>query len=248
MSPDDNFRRELNNAIDDVSGAPSPALRDRVRSAITEAQPSRSTYWIAAVAACVITALIVGILYVNNPFRRPGLVGGNPSPTPVASPSTGPTPSPSPPPTPAQTYMCTADTMAHSLPVGSPIAYVSDFRVGMHPGYDRVVIQFNNGIPTEYVEIRPRTGTSFNETPSGQTIKLKGSNGILVSIHGAEAHTSYQGARDYVKGYPALAEARVIEDFDGVVNIALGINGPACYHAEYQTNPYRLVIDVQSAA
>ncbi len=50
MSPNDNFRRELNNAIDDVSGAPSPALRDRVRSAIAEAQPQRTTYWIAEAA------------------------------------------------------------------------------------------------------------------------------------------------------------------------------------------------------
>ena len=99
MSPNDKFRRELNNAIDDVSGAPSPALRDRVRSAIAEAQPERSTYWIAAVAACVITALIVGVLYLNNPFRRLP-VAANPTPTPVASPSAQPTPSPSPTPTP----------------------------------------------------------------------------------------------------------------------------------------------------
>jgi hypothetical protein len=75
--------------------------------------------------------------------------------------------------------------MDHSLPVGSPIAYVSDFRVGSHQGYDSVVIEFNNGIPTEYVEVKPRAGTSFNETSSGQTVKPAGPM-IPVSIHGAD--------------------------------------------------------------
>ena len=45
-----------------------------------------------------------------------------------------------------------------------------------------------------------------------------------------------------------MAEARVVEDFEGVIRIGLGINGPACYHAFYLSNPYRLVIDVQVAS
>ena len=250
MSPNDDFRRELNNAIDDVSGVPSPALRDRVRSAIAEAQPERSTYWIAAVAACVITALIVGILYVNNPFRRPvGAVNPGATPSPSASPSTQPTPSPSPSPTPTQAFICTADTVNQANPKANPIAYVSEARTGAHTGYDRFVLQFGNGFPTEFVELTPRDGTSFNETASGQTIKLKGSNGILLRIHGADMHTSYTGQRDWVTGYQKLAEVRVVEDFEGVINIGLGVNGngPACYRAFYQTNPNVLVIDVQNA-
>jgi hypothetical protein len=250
VSPNDKFKRELNNAIDDVSGAPSSGLRDRVRSAITEAQPERSTYWIAAVAACVITALIVGILYVNNPFRRAGLVGG-PTPSPSASPSMQPTPSPSPSPTATQAYICTADTVDQMNPKASPIAYVSAARTGAHPdeGYDRFVIEFANGFPSDFAELTPRDGTSFNETASGQTIRLKGSNGILLRIHGADMHTSYSGQTDWVTGYTTLAEVRVLEDFEGVINIGLGVNGngPVCYHAEYQPNQPRLVIDVQAA-
>ena len=254
MSPDENFKRELNHVFDDVSGTPSPHLRDRVRLAVSEAPEQRSTYWIAAVAAILMTALIVGILYVNNPFRQTGLLGTNPTPTPspsnVTSPNPTPTPSPSPSPssTPATAYICTADTLEHSLPAGSPIAYVSAMRPGSHQGYDRFVVEFSNGIPTDYVEVRPRTGTSFSETSSGQTLKLKGSNGILVSIHGADGHTSYHGSTDFVTGYNAVAEVRVIEDFEGVLNIGIGVNGPACYHAYYLSNPARLVIDVQSGS
>jgi hypothetical protein len=252
VSPNDKFKRELNNAIDDVSGAPSSGLRDRVRAAVTEAQPERSTYWIAAVAACVITALIVGILYVNNPFRRPvGVVNPGATPSPSAAPSTQPTPSPSSTPSPTRTYICTADTVDQMNPKASPIAYISAARTGAHPdeGYDRFVIEFANGFPSEFAELTPRDGTSFTETASGQTIKLKGSNGILLRIHGADMHTSYSGQTDWVTGYKTLAEVRVLEDFEGVINIGLGVNGngPVCYHAEYQPNPARLVVDVQAA-
>ena len=87
MSNDD-FRRELNNVFDDVSGPPSSGLRDRVRSGIAGAPEARSPYWIAGVAACVLTALIVGALYVANPLRRPigPIPGGMPTPTASAQP------------------------------------------------------------------------------------------------------------------------------------------------------------------
>jgi hypothetical protein len=252
VSPNDNFKRELNNAIDDVSGAPSSGLRDRVRAAVTEAQPERSTYWIAAVAACVITALIVGILYVNNPFRRPvGTVNPGATPSPSAAPSAQPTPSPSTSPTPSQAYVCTADTMDHTLPTGSPIAYVSDIKTGAHQadGYDRLVITFANGIPTESVELKPQANTAFELGESGQTVTLKGTKGIGVVIKLADAHTQYHGPTDFVtsSAYTSLAEARVVEDFEGVIRVGIGVKGQACYHAFYLTDPYRLVIDVQAA-
>jgi hypothetical protein len=249
VSPNDNFRRELNNAMDDVSGAPSSNLRDRVRSAVAEAQPDRSTYWIAAVAACVITALIVGILYVNNPFRRPvGTVNPGGTPSPSASPSTEPTPSPSPSSSPTAAFVCTASTMEHTLPVGAPTTYVDAFRKGSHPGYDQITVEFSNGIPGQSVEIKPQVGTKFTMDASGQTVTLKGTNGILVTITGADMHTMFHGTVNSVTGYPAMAEIRQLGDYEGVVTLGLGIQGPACYQASYLTDPYRLVIKVQSAS
>jgi hypothetical protein len=241
VSPNENFRRELNNVFDDVSGSPSPALRDRVRSAIAEAPAERSTYWIAAVAACLITAFIVGILYVNNPFRQTGTV------SPVPTPSPSPSPSPQPSPTPLTAFICTADTMEHTLPTGSPIAYVNAARTGSDAGYDRFVIEFSNGIPTESVELKPQNGTTFILGGSGQTVTLKGTNGIEVVIKLADMHTNYQGKVDWVTGYSTLVEVRQIEDFEGVLRFGLGVQGPACYRAFYLTDPTRLVIDVQVA-
>ena len=60
-------------------------------------------------------------------------------------------------------------------------------------------------------------------------------------------HTSYSGVRDVKTSYAGLAEARVIEDFEGQVTVGLGVRGAGCYHAFVLTNPARLVVDVQSA-
>ena len=244
MSPNDDFRRELNHVFDDISGSPDPGLRDRVRSAVAEAPVERSTYWIAAVAACLITALIVGILYVNNPFRRTGIAGPVLTPTPTSSPTSQPSPSPSPS---AQPVICSADTVQPLSHVHPWTAYISDLRAAKHDAYDRLVIDFANGVPATGVELIPQKGTSFDGAPSGQPTTTRGTNGIKVIIRGADLHTSYSGSRDLVTGFPRLAEVRQIEDFEGVVQLALGVNGPACYSAFYLTGPDRLVIDITAA-
>ncbi len=243
MSPNEDFRRELNNVFDEVSGSPSPALRDRVRSAITEAPAERSTYWIAAVAACLITALIVGILYVNNPFRRPVPVGPGPTPSLIVSPSPEVSPTPSLPP-----FICSADTVQPGQQSHPPTAYISGVRHAQQVGYDRLVIDFSNGTSEKGVELIPQTGTSFDGAPSGQPTVTKGTNGIKVIIRDADMHTSYDGSRDIVTGYATLVEIKQIEDFEATVALGLGVNGPACYRAFYLTGPDRFVIDVQAAS
>jgi hypothetical protein len=251
VSPNDNFRRELNNVFDDVSGAPSPALKDRVRSAVAEAPETRSIYWVAAVAAVLITALIVGVLFVANPLRRQtGLVGPGPTPTPSASPSPSSEPTPSPSPTPLPQFICSADTLTNPNPAHLPTAYISAVRPGSHAsdGYDRIVVDFSNGRPDAGVELKPQTGTKFVTDPKGDTVTLKGTNGLEIVIKGADMHTSYSGAKDWVTGFATVAEVRQVGDFEGVVNLAVGINGPPCYRAFYLTGPDRLVVDVQAAS
>ncbi len=247
MSPNDDFRRELNNVFDEVSGAPSPALRDRVRSAVIQSPEARGPYMIAAVAAILITALIVGVLYVANPLRRPtGQVGGNPSPSPSASPS--PSPSSAPTATPLPQFICSADTLTNPRPAHLPTAYISAVRPGPHSaeGYDRIVVDFSNGLPDAGVELKPQAGTKFVNDPRGDSVTLQGTSGLGVVIRGADMHTSYSGAKDLVTGYATLAEVRQTGDFEGTVNLALGINGPPCFRAFYLA-PDRLVIDVQKA-
>ena len=67
---DKEFRRELNRVFDEVSGDPSPALRDRVRSSVAQAPEHRGPYWLAAVAATLIAVFIVGVLVVGSSLSR----------------------------------------------------------------------------------------------------------------------------------------------------------------------------------
>jgi len=252
VSPNDNFRRELNNVFDEVSGTPSPAMRDRVRSAVAEAPEARGPYMVAAVAAILITALIIGVLYVANPLRRPtGQVLAPATPTPSASAS--PSPEPSPSATPTQSMLppfgCSANSLAPTTPPGQPpTAYLSGLKTGAHPGYERLTITFSNALPHDGVQLKPQSGTSFDGAPSGQPTTTRGKNGLKVIIKGADMHTSYSGSRDIVTGYSTLVEVRQIEDYEGIVQLAIGIDGDPCYRAFYLASPTRLVIDIQTPA
>ena len=242
------FRRELNSAFDDMSGSPTSNLRDRVRAAVQEAPERRQPYWIAGVAAAVIAVLIVGVLYAGNPLRRgPSTAGAVTSPTPINSSTAAPTPSPSPSPSPSgQPFVCANETIHNPGTVPPPLDYVSDLRTGAHSGYDRLTIEFVNGMPAD-IKVSVQSGTTFVMGGSGLRTTLKGQNGILIVIQGSDLHTAYSGSLDIVTGYKGLAEVKRVEDYEGVVQLGLGVYGPACYRATVLTNPSRLVIDVQAA-
>ena len=234
MSNDD-FRRELNNAFDDVTGTPSSGLRDRVRSAVAQAPERRQPYWIAGVAAAVIAALIVAVLFVANPLKNaPSLVGAGPSPSPSTQP-----------------FVCTEQDFVPKAQTpsagGEPTASVTGLRAGQQGSYDRLIVEFRDRLPSE-VRISGVSGTVFTASPSGQEVTLQGANGIAIVMRDADLHTSYSGPVDIVTGYTGLAEVMRLEDFEGVVQLGLGVNGPACYRAFFLSNPARLVVDVQTSA
>jgi hypothetical protein len=246
--PNENFRRELGSEFDDMVGSPSSALPDRVRSSLTGAPEQRGPFWIAGLAAAVIAAVVIGVLVVANPLNRPPTAAGpgvGSSPTSSASFSPGPSPSASATPdTSLPPFVCAAAAPITSAQAPA-VAFIDRVQTGAHAGYDRLTIEFNNGQPAS-IELRPQSGTSFTQGASGQTVTLAGSNGILVVIHGADLHTSYNGSTDIKTGYTALVEVRQVEDFEGVVQLGLGLSNATCYRAFILTNPTRLVIDIQA--
>jgi hypothetical protein len=89
----ENFRRELGHVFDEMTGSPTAALPDRVRSSLANVPEQRAPFWIAGVAAAVIAAMVVGIVVVGN-FKRPQT---KVLPVGVLTPSLSPAPEPSPP-------------------------------------------------------------------------------------------------------------------------------------------------------
>jgi hypothetical protein len=246
----ENFRRELGHVFDEMTGSPSPALKDRVRSSIVQAPEQRGPFWIAGLAAAVIAVVVIGILFVGNPLNRqansigPG-VGAGPSP----STSLEPSPSPSPAATPdanLPAFVCTSSSQHYDWAQPQSQALVAALRTGTHPGYDRLTIEFTTGNLND-VSLTTQTGTVFTRSPRGDQVTLAGKNGILVRIPGADMHTAYSGSKDIKPGYASLVEVMQLEDFEGVVQLGLGVSGATCYRAFVLTNPGRLVIDIQAA-
>jgi hypothetical protein len=245
----EDFRRELGQVFDDMAGSPSSALPDRVRSSVAADIPEqRGPFWIAGVAAAVIAVVVIGVLVVANPLNRNNTVvpGTASSPTPSASTLPTAVPSPSTPPDSSLPPFVCASAAPITAVNGPAVAYIDALRTGTHTGYDRLTIEFANGHPASY-EVRTQAGTTFTQGASGQPVTLAGQNGILVVIHGADLHTNYSGSTDLKPGYASLVEVRQVEDFEGVVQLGLGVSGASCYRAFVLTNPDRLVIDIQAS-
>jgi hypothetical protein len=158
------------------------------------------------------------------------------TPTPSSSPSNTPTPEPTSA-LPAG-FTC-ADASGGSEQTGSSVVAV---RVGQHDGYDRLVIEFSGPIPG--YKVQRRNGTAFTQSPRGQTVTLRGTNGVLVVLHPILNWTSYAGPTAFQPDYPVLREARQVENFEGYQQWALGIQGTPCLRVATLTSPSRLVVDV----
>jgi hypothetical protein len=225
----ENFRREIGQVFDDMTGSHSAALSDRVRSSLSEAPAQRGPFWIAGIAAALIAAVAVGIVVVGN-FPRQTM-------QPISAPSFTPSPSPSPSPTPDSgltPFTCTGSgSMILDYAQPPSQAVISGLWIGTQSSYDRLEIEWKGPVsgptgPTS-IYINPQSGTTFTNSPRGDQVKLAGNNGILVVIHNADLHTGYKGSTDLKTGYSTLVEVRQVEDFEGVVQLALGVSGATCY-------------------
>src|SRR2546423_274676 len=97
------------------------------------------------------------------------------SPVPSSSPSDAPTPQPTAGMLAGFTCADASGGSAHTRPD------VVRVRIGQHDGYDRLVIEFSGQIPS--YKVQRRSGTAFTTSPRGQTVTLRGTNGVLVVVH-----------------------------------------------------------------
>lgn len=231
----EDFRRELRDGFESIAGPPEAGLTGRVHSALVETPERRGPVWIAGLAAVLIAALAVGALFIAGPLRQQNL----PVPGLTQTPSPLPTSEVSNLPAITCNNANNVDTTGHA---GQPIAYVNAVRTGTHPGYDRITIQFSNGLPGD-IQIATQGSATFTQGASGRQVVLQGSAGLLVTMTGADDHTQYTGSTDFKTGYPVMVEAQQVQDFEGVVQWGIGLSRSACYRAFVLQGPDRLVID-----
>ena len=231
----EDFRRELRDGFESIAGPPEAGLTGRVHSALVEAPERRGPVWIAGLAAVLIAALAVGALFIAGPLRQQNL----PVPGLTETPSPLPTSDVSNLPAITCNNLSSVDTTGHA---GQPIAYVNAVRTGTHAGYDRITIQFSNGLPND-IQIATQGNATFTQGASGRQVVLQGSAGLLITMTGADEHTQYTGSTDFKTTYPVMVEAQQVQDFEGVVQWGIGLSRSTCYRAFVLQGPDRLVID-----
>ncbi len=125
-------------------------------------------------------------------------------------------------------------------------ARITDLRVGTASGYDTLVIQFDS-VVTRY-ELSPNPdGVQFaGGGGKGGTFILAGTYGLRLDVFNLDWTTppgnQYQHGTDLKQSAPVLLEARQIGDFEGIVNIAVGLSRQDCPTVSILSGLPRLVI------
>lgn len=166
----------------------------------------------------------------------------------TTQPATSPA-SPSAPATSASPVVCTGGwktgptTVSHQVAV-PPVPVITAIRTASHPEcrYDRLVLDISGPTPGYSV----RFVTQVVQDGSGKTLTLPGTRYLVIRLNPAQGHTD-SGTPTVPSGaqalsFPQLKAYEVAGDFEGVLTIALGLNGPARYRVGEL--PGKVYIDV----
>ena len=199
------------------------------------------------------TAFGVALLAVALVACGPA-TGGSASPSVSATPSAAlPSESAGASPTAAPTTEPTDDLGAFTCEMSIEgvatvdRAQITDVRVGTHGDYDRVVIEFDEGIPPFTLD---EATPPLLADPSGMEMEVEGSafwslvlqGGTRVTVDGS---MSYDGQTEFTPDFPALAELVEAGDFEAVSSWYIGLHASTCARVLTLGHPSRLVVDIQ---
>jgi len=174
---------------------------------------------------------------VASTTAPPPTTGAPPRPTTTA---------PEPPPSDLSGFRTESFRIEHFLTV-PPVPVLTAVRVAHHPGFDRVVFDFDNQLPgavsVRYVDRVVSDG-------SGEPVAVMGTAFLQVRYEESQAHTD-AGAptvarRIAATGLTTVREIVLAGDYEGYVTVALGLTGRAAFRVIELRNPSRVVVDVRS--
>lgn len=208
-------------------------------------------------ALFLLSSLVLGactpqetVRIVSSPTPVPATSA--PAATATASRTTTPAPTsaaPSATPTPAPTTSPGGTPPAACAPLAgggttTATATLHDIRVAHHPGYDRLVFEFDGAqVPRYRIEV----AGSF-QAPSGLPVTVSGNAFFQVRFQGAATHydtggVSYAGPNPVDANLPILRQVKLVEDFEAVLRWGVGLERLACPSIQTMTGPARVVLD-----
>ena len=124
-------------------------------------------------------------------------------------------------------------------------ALLTAVRSARHDGYDRIVFEFEETVPSYRIEY---AGT-VEQCGSGRPVSPGAPAALHVVFPSAVAHDQQGSAtvedRSRRPGLPVLRTAQLICDFEGRVEWVLGLERKVGYRASTLESPPRLVIDLR---
>jgi hypothetical protein len=132
--------------------------------------------------------------------------------------------------------------------VGSTVrAQIVAVRVGEHDGYDRIVWEFEAGIPEFSVEAAT---PPFTQDASGLPLEVEGEAFLKIVLQGGtrqhpDGGTTFDGPTEFPAGFPKLVELIGGGDFEAVSTWYAGMTDTACVRVITTADPARLIIDLE---
>jgi hypothetical protein len=221
-----NLRDHLHREAEETREFPR-RLRGRLRDSIAPRTRMRMVPQLALAGALVLVAVAV------LAFRNPTII--NLVTTDIKS----LLPQPSPTPTP-QPFICQDQSGGSS----GVIATLTNIRPGSHAGdgYDRVVFDFNGGIPSW--DLTRQESATFTRDASGQQVALDGSAGIKLVIRGTDVAGGV--ASDLTPRFTSIREVAQLGNFEHQLTYGFGLSSSQCVRVLQLSNS-RLVVDVATS-
>lgn len=130
---------------------------------------------------------------------------------------------------------------------GAKASILRGMRVGRNAGFDRLVLDFGNDpVPPYHVEY---VDSPVRQCGSGEPVPVAGQGWLQVRLRGTQAHDDAGNAtvrdRQIVATTPVLREVEIVCDFEGEVEVVMGVQTPNPYRVLVVPAPNRLIVDVR---
>jgi hypothetical protein len=220
-----NLRQHLHSEAEETREFPR-RLRGRIRDGIAPRARARMAPQLALAGALVLVAVAVVA------FRNPTIVN-------VVTTNFNTIIHPSPSPTP-QPFLC----QDQSGGARALTTQLTNIRPGSHAGdgYDRVVFDFNGGIPSW--DLTRQESPTFVRDASGQNVTLDGSAGLKLVFRDADVAAGV--GTDLTPRFSTVREIAQLGNFERVLTYGIGLSSSQCVRVLQLTNS-RLVVDVATS-